>query len=88
MDIEPMPLALRLAAIVALLSASALRGTTCNKTDALCAHLAAAAGADGIDPRLRSTLEQVLAGWQAVDCQPTSISSEFFPLTVPGQLLH
>lgn len=83
-----MPLALRLAAIVALLSASALRGASPHKTDALCAHLAAAAAADGIDPRLRDTLSRILAGWQAVDCPPTTISSEFFPLTVPGQLLH
>lgn len=83
-----MPLALRLAAIVTLLSGSALRGATLNKTAALCAHLAAAAGDAQIDPHLKDSIEQVLAGWQAVDCHPASISVDFCPLTVPGQSIH
>jgi hypothetical protein len=88
MDTDPMPFDLRLAAIVTLLSASALRGATINKTAALRAHLAAAASDSQINPYLRDSIEQALAGWQAVDCHPASISVEFCPLTVPGQSIH
>lgn len=83
-----MPLDLRLAAIVTLLSASALRGATVNKTAALRAHLAAAACDCQTPPCLRDAIGQALAGWQAVDCHPASIAVEFCPLTVPGQSIH
>ena len=88
MDTEPMPFDLRLAAIVTLLSSSALRGATANKTAALRVHLAAAASDSQIDPWLKDAIEQALAGWQAVDCHPASISVEFCPLTAPGQYIH
>lgn len=83
-----MPFDLRLAAIVTLLSASALRGATVNKTAALRAHLAAAASDSQISPQLRDSIEQALAGWQAVNCHPASVSIEFCPLTAPGQSIH
>lgn len=83
-----MPFDLRLAAIVTLLSASALRGATANKTAALRAHLAAAASDRQIHPLLRDSIEEALAGWRAVDCHPASVAVEFCPLTTPGQSLH
>lgn len=88
METDSMPLEHRLAAIVTLLSASALRGPTANKAAALRAHLAAAALATGHAPHLKDALEQALAGWQAIDCHPQSISVDLCPLTVPGQTLH
>ena len=88
METENMSLDLRLAAIVTLLSSSALRGATANKTAALRAHLAAAVAAQASHPHLRDALAQTLAGWQAVHCHPASISVDFCPLTVPGQALH
>jgi hypothetical protein len=88
MDTDIMPLDLRLAAIVTLLSASALRGPTVNKTAALRAHLAAAAGDSRINPHLKDSIEQALAGWQAVDCHPASVSIDCCPLTAPGQSIH
>lgn len=83
-----MPLDLRLAAIVTLLSASALRGATLNKTAAIRAHLTAAARDSEIHPLLRDSIEEALAGWQAVRCHPASVSVEFCPMTAPGQSIH
>lgn len=84
-----MTLDLRLAAIITLLSASALRGVTVNKAAALRAHLAAAADAgQPINPHLKDALEQTLAGWQALECHPDSISVDYCALTVAGQMLH
>ena len=74
-DSDDMPPELRLAAIITLLSASALRGPTVAKTGAL-------------PPELRDALEQALAGWRAVECHPASISVPLCPLTTPGQSLH
>ena len=51
MESVTLPFALRLAAIIQLLSSSALRGTTFNKTEALCHHLQQAATAEDIDPK-------------------------------------
>lgn len=83
-----MPLDLRLAAIVTLLSACALRGPTTAKAAALRAHLAAAAGDGDITPQLKDAVEQTLAGWQAAECHPASVPVAYCPLTVPGQSLH
>lgn len=84
-----MPLDLRLAAIITLLSSSALRGATANKTAALQFHLEAAAfGAEALGPHLKDAVEQTLAGWQKVHCHPKSIPFDNNPLTIPGQALH
>lgn len=87
-DTDDMPAALRLAAVVTLLSASALRGPTAAKTAALRNHLAAALADPGLAPELRDALEQSLAGWRAVDCHPASVGVPLCPLTLPGQSLH
>lgn len=88
-ETEEMSLELRLAAIVTLLSSSALRGATANKTVALQSHLAAASqAADLLGPYLKEALEQSLAGWQKVKCHPDSVPFDACPLTVPGQFLH
>jgi|APMI01.1.fsa_nt_gi hypothetical protein len=88
MDCEEMSPELRLAAIVTLLSACALRGTTANKAAALRVHLEAATRTDGLGERLCDAIEQALRGWEAIECHPESISVHFCPLTVPGQSLH
>jgi hypothetical protein len=85
---DAMPSELRLAAIVTLLSASALRGPTVAKAAALRAHLAAAVADAALGPELRDALAQTLAGWQAVECHPASVSVPLCPLTAPGQSLH
>lgn len=87
-DSDDMPPELRLAAIVTLLSASALRGPTVAKTAALRTHLCAALADETLAPQLRDALEQSLAGWRAVDCHPASVSVPLCPLTAPGQSLH
>lgn len=87
-ETDPMPIDLRLAAIVTLLSASALRGPTVAKTAALRTHLFTALADETLVPQLRDALEQSLAGWRAVDCHPASVSVPLCPLTAPGQSLH
>ncbi len=87
-DTDKMPLDLRLAAIVTLLSASALRGPTVAKTAALRSHLRAALADEALPERLRDSIEQTLAGWLAVECHPASTSVPLCPLTTPGQSLH
>lgn len=87
-ETDDMPSALRLAAIVTLLSASALRGPTAAKTAALRAHLGAALADATLPGELRDAIEQALAGWRAVECHPASVSVPLCPLTVPGQSLH
>jgi hypothetical protein len=89
MDNEEMSFECRLAAIITLLSSSALRGATVNKAAALQDHLATAVCTnEEITPYLRDALEQTLAGWQRVNCHPHSVSIENYPLTTPGQALH
>lgn len=85
---DEMPIELRLAAIVTLLSACALRGTTANKAAALRLHLEAALHVPGVDGHLHDAIEQALRGWEAIECHPASISIDFCPLTVPGQSIH
>lgn len=84
-----MSLELRLAAIITLLSSSALRGATANKTAALQSHLEAAAfAADELGPYLKDALEQTLAGWRSVHCHPASVPVDSCPLCISGQALH
>lgn len=88
-DSNDLPLELRLAAIVTLLSSSALRGATVNKTAALQAHLEAAIRCAGqLNPQLKDALAQSLAGWRKVDCHPASVPVDCCPLTPPGRLYH
>lgn len=89
METDEMSLDLRLAAIITLLSSSALRGATANKTAALQSHLeAAAVASEVLGPYLKDAVEQTLAGWQKVLCHPKSVPFDVCPLTVPGQSLH
>ena len=88
MESDEMPIELRLAAIVTLLSACALRGTTANKAAALRVHLEAALHVPGFGGHLHDAIEQALRGWEAIECHPASISIDFCPLTVPGQSIH
>lgn len=88
MEHADMPLELRLAAVIHLLSSSALRGATFNKTEALRGHLRCATETKGIDPYLKSTLQEVLCGWEAVACHPASIPVDFYPMTHPGCRTH
>jgi len=86
---EDMSLELRLAAIVTLLSSSALRGATPNKTLALRDHLRAAlAMTTHQSPYLADALNQTLAGWLAVECHPASMAANHCPLVTPGHSLH
>ncbi|MDR2637267.1 MAG: hypothetical protein LBB55_02935 [Zoogloeaceae bacterium] len=56
---------LRLAAIVALLSSSALRGATACKSAALCMHLETLLEQSGtIEPQLREIVETTLDEWK------------------------
>lgn len=84
-----MPDELRLAAIIALLSSSALRGATVGKVEALREHLEAAALSSAtIDPRLRQVLEDVFAQWLSVDCHAQSVAVDQCPLATAVRLLH
>lgn len=88
MENVEMPPELRLAAIIHLLSSSALRGATFHKTEALRAHLRSIAAGDGLSPYLRSTLQEVLAGWEGVACHPASTAVDCYPQSQPGCPLH
>lgn len=89
METDEMSLDQRLAAIITLLSSSALRGATANKAAALQSHLDAAAfAAEALGPYLQEALEQILAVWQKVHCHPDSAPFDASPLTMPGQALH
>ena len=88
MENTDMPTELRLAAIIHLLSSSALRGATFNKTEALRAQLRDISEINSLNPFLKSTLLEVLGGWEAVQCHPASIPVDFYPLTAPGCHTH
>lgn len=89
METDEMSLDLRLAVIITLLSSSAQRGATANKTAALQSHLEAAVfAAEALGPCLKDAVEQTLAGWQKVHCHPDSVPFDACPLTMPGQALH
>ncbi len=65
---DSMPVELRLAAIIALLSSSAVNGASSGKTSALCAHLQAIlAVSDDLDPCLTKSLQIALTNWQSLE---------------------
>ena len=88
MDIPEMPMDLQLAAVIHLLSSSALRGATPAKTDALRSHLRGIAAANGLNPHLREVLLEALDSWEAVDCHPASVAVTHPPLAPAGLALH
>lgn len=83
-EADAMPSELRLAAIIVLLSSSALHGASAGKVLALREHLAAAAR-EALDPQLRQALEDVFAQWLAVDCEAPSAVVDYRP---PASRLH
>ena len=89
METEEISIELRLAAIITLLSSSALRGVTPAKAAALQVHLEAISfAADQLAPYLKEAAEQALAHWQAVRCHPASVSVDYSALAVSGPSLH
>ncbi len=89
MEPDPIPIQLRLAAIISLLSSSAQRGATQGKASALCAHLEAAAlDPTPINGHLRNALEDTLAEWLAIECHPKSIPVEGSVVTHTTHALH
>lgn len=86
-EFPDLPLDLRLAAILSLLSSSALRGATPNKTAALQMHLEAAAAApETMAEPLREALAEVLGGWLQVHCHPASVPLAHCPVPAGGCL--
>lgn len=89
MDNKPLPTELRLAAIITLLSSSAIRGATACKSNALRIHLEAAAFAtESLHPQLRTALENTLAEWMTIECHPQSVAADFCVLASSGQAYH
>ena len=89
MESDAMPIELRLAAIVALLSSSALHGVTAGKAAALRDHLEAAAlSGEALNPQLRGVLEDALAQWISTECHDHSVAVDFCALAVASQALH
>lgn len=85
---EEMPLESRLAAIVMLLSASALQGPSAAKTQALRAHLGAAAREQGLPPQLLRALESALTAWHSVEYPSSGVGGPLCLPTLPAQTLH
>jgi hypothetical protein len=80
MNPEDLSFELRLAAIVTLLSSSALKGVTVGKVSALLEHFEAAVQSVEQMPachqHLASALKNALRGWQGVCCHPASVPHE------------
>lgn len=88
-DSDEMTIELRLAAIIMLLSSSALRGATPQKTEVLRHHLQCAANSgETLEASLQAALEHTLADWRSVECHPRSVPCDARPLCAPGQSLH
>ncbi|MFT3847422.1 MAG: hypothetical protein QM739_01725 [Propionivibrio sp.] len=86
---DPMPLELRLAAIITLLSSSAIRGATPCKSQALRLHLEAAAlSATPLNAQLRIALENALAEWLNIECHQKSVPVDVCALASAGQSYH
>ena len=86
---DDLPLDLRLAAIIHLLSSTALRGTTANKTACLQAHLVAAVqDGDALGPALQDAVESALAHWQDVQCHANSNPVDAPPVHVAPPALQ
>lgn len=86
---DPLPTELRLAAIITLLSSTALCGATAGKVEALREHLEALAlSPQALDPRLRKALEDAFANWLSVDCHEQSVAVDDGTLAPSARLLH
>jgi hypothetical protein len=86
---DTMSLELRLAAIITLLSSSAIRGTTPCKSHALRMHLEAAAlSALPLNDKLREALENTLAEWLSVECHDKSVPVDVCALAQSGRAYH
>lgn len=86
---EPMTTPLRIAAIIALLSSSALRGTTACKNAALCMHLETLLRQeDTLEPNLRKTLEKALSEWKLTTHIHSCPTREPLPPHAAAPLLH
>ncbi|MDR1662179.1 MAG: hypothetical protein LBR95_07125 [Azoarcus sp.] len=75
MDTEKLPLDLRLAAIITLLSSSALKGVTAGKSAALQHHLdtaVAEAAMQGRHAHLTSALQSASQHWQSLHKRPAA----------------
>ncbi|MDR2032205.1 MAG: hypothetical protein LBP86_08150 [Azoarcus sp.] len=90
METEELPLDLRLAAIITLLSSSALRGVTAGKSAALQHHLdtaVAQAQGQGRHVHLTSALSSAAQNWQALHRHSASMAWESCPRP-HSSLLH
>lgn len=89
MEIEPMSMDLRLAAIISLLTSSTVKGLSNGRVGAICAHLQAAVqSAEMFDVHLRKTLENVLAEMQMLECQCRCATGAEFIDCSPCSILH
>lgn len=89
-ETEELPLALRLATIITLLSSSALKGVTAEKFAALRHHLDAAvmeAERQGCHAHLASALQSASQSWQNLRKLPASAARESYPWP-HSSLLH
>ena len=88
-DVDATSPELHLAAIIALLSSTALHGATAGKLDALRAHLEAAAlCVEPLDPRLRQSLEDALAHWLSVEIDGPQASAPDDDWSASARRLH
>ncbi len=88
-SMEPMTTPLRIAAIIALLSASALRGTTASKNAALCMHLETLLRQDNtLEANLRKTLEKALSEWKLTTHIHSCPTREPLPSHAAVPVLH
>ncbi|WP_319238513.1 hypothetical protein [uncultured Propionivibrio sp.] len=87
---ESMPIELRLAAIIALLSSFSICGVTTGKASALLAHLEALvlSDTDAISASLRQTLEDTLAEWLTIECHPESIAVNWSAVATQARRLQ
>lgn len=72
MEPELAPPEMQLAAVLYLISSSALRGTSEAKTRALLGHLRLLAAEPALDPVLRETVAELLGIWESMPLRPVS----------------
>lgn len=87
---DAIPVEVRLAAVISLLSTFTVRGVTPCKALALRAHLEALVLADNafIHPHLQRALEDALAEWLSIECHPASMPVDCCPLLGANKPLH
>lgn len=87
---DPIPVEVRLAAVISLLSSFTVSGVTPCKAAALRAHLEALVLGDNafIHPRLQHALEDALAEWLSIECHPASMPVDCCALLAENQPLH